>query len=719
MNFLDRFLARRGYLSKKQFADYIATAGPVSNLNSLLFGGNGSVDKKAAMEAYRGWVFACARVIGEEIAKTKFKLFKVGNKGDQEELYDHELLDLLNKPNPFQIGWEFKFLMGVYLELVGRFYMYLGGVSSENEKPLGLYPLMPQNITVKKGKVIEELIAGYEYSVNGKKAFYTPAQVVCIRYPNPNEHFDGMGVVEGIANWIDQDNYATEFNTNFFRNGARIGGYLETENYQSPEMLEYMTRAFEEAYAGAKNAYKTVAMPEGTKYTPSQQSQKEMDFVEGQRDTRDKILSGFRVPKTALGITEDVNRANAEATDYVFATRTIKPKLQLICEFLNVYLVPRFGENLVLGFEDPTPENREMEINEMNAAVAGQPILSVDEARERYFGYGKVKNGDQVMTDFTKTPLGGPINEMKNAKPVKKSNVVGNQKIKSEKPASKIAQSLAIEAAKIVAKTKEESVIKFAPNMTVEQKEIVWKAFVGRVTPYERKLSNSIKQVNKDQKEEVIKKLPGATKAIDPKKLFDRDKYVATLIDLTEPIITDLYEKEGNAANEFIGAAEFSITPELKKAINRAISLMSESYNDTTLALLEKELNDGIENGEGISELTDRVNRVYGFSDEYRAERTAKTEVFRTANDAAHEAWKQTGVVKSIKWYTARDEMVCEFCGPMDGTVISIEKSFFDEGDTVSGSDGGTLDLSYDSVNNPPLHPNCRCEIMPEEISIN
>ena len=47
----------------------------------------------------------------------------------------------------------------------------------------------------------------------------------------------------------------------------------------------------------------------------------------------------------------------------------------------------------------------------------------------------------------------------------------------------------------------------------------------------------------------------------------------------------------------------------------------------------------------------------------------AKTESFRTANDALKTAWKQSGVVKTVRWYTSELANVCGFCQAMDGKV--------------------------------------------------
>ena len=144
---------------------------------------------------------------------------------------------------------------------------------------------------------------------------------------------------------------------------------------------------------------------------------------------------------------------------------------------------------------------------------------------------------------------------------------------------------------------------------------------------------------------------------------------------------------------------------------------MAKSYNETTLNLLKSKLDQGIAEGQSIPELKNTISDIYEFSDATRAEMVARTEAFRAANLATKEAWKQSGVVETVKWYTAEDSLVCTLCAPMDGKVISVNENFFDKGDTAQGSDGSSFDITYSDVETPPLHPDCRCYIRPEDLS--
>lgn len=205
----------------------------------------------------------------------------------------------------------------------------------------------------------------------------------------------------------------------------------------------------------------------------------------------------------------------------------------------------------------------------------------------------------------------------------------------------------------------------------------------------------------------------GITKKLDP--LFDMDAEIERLALLFAPIL-------GNEINDAGIEAMILVTPEImwdnldprvSDFLKRRTKKVSTSVNAETDKQLRAELVEGLANGEGIDELRARIERVYGAAAGYRAERIARTETIRAENFASQEAWRQSGVVERKEWFTAEDERVCEFCGPMDGRVIDLSDKFFSKGDTYTGDSGGTLKLNYESIEGAPLHANCRCTLLP------
>ncbi len=729
MNILDKTLNLIGLTRK---ATNLSLASGLSNDDPFtLWSKSRKVSIDKAMGTYNSWVYASVRSIAEELAKISFRLYQVNKDGVHEEIFDHEILDLLDGVNPFQTGYELRYLTGSHLELAGNSYWLLDGVEKDTDKPKAIFLLNPR-YTNPVPAPLPEFIKGYSYSIDGKTVTYKPAQILHFKYPDPNDPYQGIGTVQAIADWIDSDNFANDVNLNYFKNGARLGGLLSSENAITDAQMKVLRASFENLYKGAGNAYRIAVLPKGVKYDEASSNPKDMDFANLQSVMRDKILAGFRVPKTILGGSEsETNRATAETANYVFAARTIKPKMEMIVQQLNEFLVPRYGENLYLDFVDPVPEDKAQKIEEMKAAIAGQPVISVNEAREEYFGLDGVDNGESVMTIGLAFPLGKP-------KPKSINRTTRKGGTTDRKPSSRGAKNtkarkvMAEEIAKRITENIESSKKQFEETKTKARRdlsdlsnaeyEVLYKGFVLRVTKYENLQHEAIKKFNSEQKTVVLSNITRFVEKkgwkITQEDIFNKEKWVGAMIDLSDPILSSLYEAEGKEATQLLGSSNFTVSPEAREALDRALSLMAESYNDTTLGLLKDVIEEGLAEGTSLPELTGKISDIYAFSDEVRAAQVARTETFRIANDSTKEAWKQSGVVQTIKWYTAADEMVCPWCESMHGKIISIDDNFYDKGDVHTGSDGSTLDISYGDVGTPPIHVSCRCYTRPEDISI-
>ena len=116
----------------------------------------------------------------------------------------------------------------------------------------------------------------------------------------------------------------------------------------------------------------------------------------------------------------------------------------------------------------------------------------------------------------------------------------------------------------------------------------------------------------------------------------------------------------------------------VQSALDRGISLMARSYNQTTLDQLKTLLGNLLtqEGGTNLTELTNAVDGVYSFADDRRAGLIAKTESYRAANFANLQAWQASGAVQTVKWFTAEDDNVCPQCEALDGKTVDIGADF-------------------------------------------
>jgi len=129
-----------------------------------------------------------------------------------------------------------------------------------------------------------------------------------------------------------------------------------------------------------------------------------------------------------------------------------------------------------------------------------------------------------------------------------------------------------------------------------------------------------------------------------------------------------------------------------------------KDINETTREELKKELMEGIENGESIAQLSDRVSKVFKHAKEYRAERIARTETIRAANFGAYAGYKQ-GNVEQKRWLATMDERVRDAHADADMQVRDID-DYFDVG-------GEKLMYPGDFNGSAGNVINCRCTIEP------
>ena len=108
--------------------------------------------------------------------------------------------------------------------------------------------------------------------------------------------------------------------------------------------------------------------------------------------------------------------------------------------------------------------------------------------------------------------------------------------------------------------------------------------------------------------------------------------------------------------------------------------------------------------------MKERVEEIFEFNDDVRAERIARTELTRATTFANQQIYKDAGITAK-EWFT--NPGACQWCIPLNGKIVLINDNFFDDGDVVIGLEGGELPLDYGATPSPPLHPNCRCDLLP------
>jgi SPP1 gp7 family putative phage head morphogenesis protein len=105
--------------------------------------------------------------------------------------------------------------------------------------------------------------------------------------------------------------------------------------------------------------------------------------------------------------------------------------------------------------------------------------------------------------------------------------------------------------------------------------------------------------------------------------------------------------------------------PIVQQYLNTQAAENVKGINQTTRDKLRTTLNQGIADGEGIPQLSQRVSQTFAHAKGYRSQLIARTETAQAYSYANEQALEATGVVSEYQWLTAEDERVCPICGPL------------------------------------------------------
>lgn len=678
--------------------------------------GEGIIGKeKRFLDAYKGWVYACVNVIAEEVGSMSLHLMEGGRHDDEEdeEVFEHSALKVLHRPNPLMTGSELLAITSSHLDLDGNAFWYL--LKSESGLIVEAYPLRPDRVNLIQD--IDEPLSLRGYIYNQEDGGRVPLDLDEVlhfknfnptaRYPFPDR---GTGVVEPTALTIDTDDFAREWSRNFFLNSARPDAVLTYEGDLNADEFERLKAEWSTEHQGFRNAKKTAIMKGGMKYELIGLSQKDMEFIEQRRWTRDEILAMFRVPKTILGITEDVNRANAEASNFVFGLRVLKPRFTKIVEVLNEFYLPMFedGEDFFFIFDSPVPEDREATLREYVAGL--DRFLTRNEIRAKE-GLPETEEGDTFFAPFGLAP-------QDRVKSIHK---------KREKPELVLKDLKERKAEKSKFAEEEEHV--FLSPTVVHQYGVMFEKRVEMNVKFFRKHMEKLfekqgEQILENVKKELMGLDPRDYRMKDPELFFD----IGNEIESTKALFVEHLNSYAEGAKDHVmlllkgwdngeKAEKPRKVPE--RFIIEDIDLNTEEFRmfleeraeffarrtneDVRERLFEQLLSDFEKNNQqGTIEghikdiLEDRAER-------FNLDTVARTEISAIENFVNEEAFRQTGITKK-RWETVTPD------SKIDRACLINKKVVRKIG--ISKQTGKATVFPSGKVR-PPEHPNCLCFIVP------
>ena len=664
---------------------------------------NNYSSKRSQLRANIGWVFAANSAISEECASVELKLYRKRKNGDREEVFDHEILDLLKKPNGWLRGSQFWSLYYQYMNLTGEAYilkMRNGEImdAASDQLPHALHVVPSHLANLKLGDSREDSVVNFLGHDIPLDCFIRDIN------PDPDNPYQGRSIIKASAMALDTDYRMREWNRGLFANAARPSAVLEVPDVMTDEVYQRLSKQMDEAHAGSDNAFKQIILEGGAKLVPYSLNQQDLDFLESRKFSKDEIFAMFRTSPSIVGMTEDVNRANAEAQDYTMAKRVVLPRVRGLKELLNVELVEKYDPALEIDFVNPIPEDKTQELAEDTQGV--NKWLTIDEVREKR-GLPPLENGAGAV-------LYRPLNEV----PIDMLTDIVKPETETETTETPEAE----EGEKSQKKDEDEL------EAIGEAKSVL---YTRQARQYENLILRASKTMFRAQREDVLKWLGNAIKTYptasqkQKKEMLDDmadwEKYQSEFAATMKRIYALIIEETGKDALEALNLNDDILFDPISLRIQRFLETeplkASTTITEETKKQIRAALSQGMMNGDSLHELTEKVNQIFGYAAQDRAYKIAESETTRSQGFADVEAWKQSGQVTAKCWYTSKDERVCKFCGAMHKRTVSIDDNFYNKGDAMivprEGKTDAVLNFNYEDIAHQPLHVRCRCVLLP------
>jgi hypothetical protein len=255
------------------------------------------------------------------------------------------------------------------------------------------------------------------------------------------------------------------------------------------------------------------------------------------------------------------------------------------------------------------------------------------------------------------------------------------------------------------------------------------------ITEREKLMARGVGAVLTDQITEVIKEIrkagaPSAELVTRIERLITANRWNIAVADALRPYLAQAMNVGVSVGLDTLrkmeGVPTFTPPTEAMAAYTQTEStrlarVAGRAVGEYTAVQIRDLVKTGIEEGKTVDELAAKVQEwADETGDTYRqvqdrAVRVARTEAQRAARSAEVEAWAQTGLVEGKTWLLA--PFSCEFCQEaarqFEKNAVSLDGAFFPRGTVLTAPDGKSMVLDYEDVKGPPLHPNCRCSLLP------
>lgn len=475
----------------------------------------------------------------------------------------------------------------------------------------------------------------------------------------------GRSPIQDIMNTLSLLMNSTRHNQKFFEEYAVPSGIVNV-----PGMSKTELKSFIESWKKLKGRPWKLAFvsEENFGFKQLTVSNKEMQWLDSQKFYMKLVMAAFGVTQGALGFTDELNKHSSDRQDIVFLRQGVLPKVKFIEDKFNADIIPEFfdGDEVPVRFK-----------------YLVEDVFASKEEEAKWSQW--VRDGRRTINEWRSERGLDPVSW--GDEPYKSTGFGFNSFVNSSLPAESKSVASRVE-----------------------------KKYPGKVTNY----SSFLKDYYEGLEEEVLKSIEdnkvGASviKSVRTNKSFG--DFVSSIINIfgveglkekLRAVVKSSFVSGVSRAEEETGVQIGYLekhNPLIDKLTEQEVNgyVLNDGKRWSGLKGVNEELRkevhqavvSGLNAGEGMNDIKDRVKSVFGDAKDWEAMRIARTESNRLANTGQLKGYIDSGVPGKKVWLATIDARTSDVCKRLNGQKAGLTDVFVDE---VTGEE----------FEKPPAHPNC------------
>jgi HK97 family phage portal protein len=265
-------------------------------------------------------VYKCVRAKAETGSMLPLPVYRRLPRG-KERAPEHWLSTLLQQPNPWQTGMQWREMMLAHTELRGNGYSHIRWNMRTGQADR-LTPLHPDRV---KLEVLDSGLPRYRYTdPQGREQVYVFGEILHLQGFSV-DGYEGVNPIQAHREAFGAAIVARDYGARYFANSARPPTWLEAPTKFKDDVARRQWVADFKAAYGGRNAGTTPVLENGMKLHALPVNNSDAQWLEATNASALDICGLFRVPPHKVGILSEAKWANIEHQQIDWVTDAIAP----------------------------------------------------------------------------------------------------------------------------------------------------------------------------------------------------------------------------------------------------------------------------------------------------------------------------------------------------------------------------------------------------------